>query len=251
VSSKTTKTTVKLVRNRILNALPPGERRALLRELEMLDLPRQASISRAGEPMTDVYFPETCMVSVVSTMSNGSCIEAGVIGIRGMAALPVFLDSKEHLLDSFVQVPGRAGRMSADAFRRRARPGSALYALGLRYASYFMQQVARSAACNALHRLEQRCARWLLLTADELQRSDYSLTHEYLAEMLGVRRASVTDVAAELSERGLVKYSRGRVRIVDAPALAKAACECYRLVSAEAERMLAGRSAQSTAATHS
>ena len=234
------KAEVKLVHNRILESLPAAERRQILRELEIVELPRQTSISRAGEPMTDVYFPETCMVSVVTTMRNGSCVEAGVIGARGMAALPVILKSEEHLLDSFVQVPGRAGRLSADTFRRASAPGTALHDLSLRYASIFLQQVARSAACNALHRLEQRCARWLLLAADELQRVDYSLTHEYLAEMLGVRRASVTDVASEFSERGLVEYARGRVRIVDARGLAKTACECYHLVTREAERLLGG-----------
>jgi CRP-like cAMP-binding protein len=229
----------KLVRNRILKSLPPAESRRLLRELEILELPRQHPVTEPGQKMRWVYFPESCMISVVSTMKTGACIEVGIIGRRGMAALPVFLGSEDHLMESFVQVPGRAGRVPAEAFQSNAVPGTALYERSLRYASYFLQQVARSAACNSLHRLEQRCARWLMLTADELGRADFSLTHEYLAEMLGVRRASVTDVASEFGERGLVEYSRGRVRIVNPDGLAKAACECYRLVSAEAERMFA------------
>jgi CRP-like cAMP-binding protein len=233
------KATPKLIRNRLLKGLPASERRPILAELEILDLERHAGISRAGQPMTHVYFPESCMISVVSTMGNGSCVEAGIIGSRGMSALPVFLDAPDHLLDSFVQVPGRAGRIPAEVFRRSAVTGTTLHSLSLHYASFFLEQVARSAACNALHRLEQRCARWLLLASDELGRPDFSLTHEYLAEMLGVRRASVTDVAAELSQRRLVEYSRGRVRIIDARGLAKAACECYGLVTRAAERMLA------------
>lgn len=234
-----TKPTAKLLRNRILKSLPAAESRRLLRELEIVDLPRQHPVSEPGRKMSWVYFPESCMISVVSTMRTGACIEVGIIGRRGMAALPVFLASEHHLMESFVQVPGRAGRLPAEAFQSNAVPRTALYDRSLRYASYFLQQVARSAACNSLHRLEQRCARWLLLAADELGRTDFSLTHEYLAEMLGVRRASVTDVASEFSERGLVEYSRGRVRIVDPKALARAACECYALVTEEAERMFA------------
>lgn len=214
-----------------------------MRELEIVELPRQQQVTQPGLPVRWVYFPETCMVSVVSTMQSGACIEVGIIGRRGMTALPLFLKSDQSLMESFVQVAGRAARLPAEAFQRSAAPGTALYERSLRYVNYFLQQVARSAACNALHRLEQRCARWLLLTAEEVGRPDFSLTHEYLAEMLGVRRASITDTAAEFSDRGLVKYSRARVHIIDVPGLARAACECYRLVSDEAEKMLAdGRS---------
>jgi CRP-like cAMP-binding protein len=188
-----------------------------------------------------VYFPETCMISVVSTLGNGACIEVGVIGRRGMAALPVFLDSEYNLMEAFIQVPGRAARVPAEVFLSTSAPGTALYARGLRYTSYFLQQMARSAACNALHRLEQRCARWLLLAADELGRADFSLTHEYLSEMLGVGRASISDLAAEFSDRNLVKYSRGRVHIIDSDGLARTACECYRLITREAENVFVSK----------
>ena len=244
------KPAVRLIRNRFLKALPAFERRRIVAELEMVDMPRARSVSEPGQPMKHVYFPETCMVSVVSTTGTGACIEVGIIGCRGMAALPVFLGSDYNLVESFVQVPGRAGRIPAETFRASAGPGTALYEQSLRYTSFFLQQIARSAACNALHRLEQRCARWLLLTAEELGRQDFSLTHEYLAEMLGVRRASITDIAAEFSQRGLVRYSRGRVRIMDARALARAACECYRMLSEEAERMLSGSSRRAASSSH-
>lgn len=236
--SVSTKAAIRLVRNRFLKALPAFERRRIVAELEMVDMPRAKSVTEIGQPMKFVYFPETCMVSVVSTTRSGTSIEVGIIGCRGMAALPVFLGFDDNLVESFVQVPGRAGRIPAETFRASAGPGTALYEQSLRYTSFFIQQVARSAACNALHRLEQRCARWLLLASEELGRHDFSLTHEYLAEMLGVRRASITDIAAEFSQRGLVRYSRARVRIIDVRGLSRAACECYRMVSDEAERML-------------
>jgi hypothetical protein len=151
--------------------------------------------------MTDVYFPETCMVSVVTTMRNGSCVEAGS-SERGA-----------WRRSGHPEVGGAPARQLRPGARKGGTPvrgyvppglgaGHRAHDLSLRYASIFLQQVARSAACNALHRLEQRCARWLLLAADELQRVDYSLTHEYLAEMLACGEPASRTLASEFSERG-------------------------------------------------
>jgi len=234
---------MKLVRNRLVRALPPAERRRLTRELEIVELPRRKAISEAGQRMRHVYFPENAMISVVSFTREGSVVEVAVIGRGGMAAIPIFLGSEENPLDSFVQIPGRAARLSAERFRALASPGSALYDLSFRYITFFLQQIARSAACNALHRLEQRCARWLLLASGEIGSRKFSLTHEFLSEMLGVRRASVSDVAAEFSARGLVKYQRGRVEIVDPQGLGRVSCECYRDILEEADRIFRRRAA--------
>jgi CRP-like cAMP-binding protein len=228
---------MKLVRNRLVQALPAAERRRLTRDLEMVDMERNTTIAEAGQSVRQVYFPETAMVSVVSSTRDGLTVEVGVIGRSGTTGIPVFLASEENALDSFVQIPGRAGRISAERFRDYAAPGTALAELSLRYTNFFLQQIARAAACNVLHRLEQRCARWLLLASEEVGSREFSLTHEFLSEMLGVRRASVTDVAAEFSERELMKYRRGRVKIVDPKGLEQASCECFRDIFDERDRV--------------
>jgi len=228
---------MKLVRNRLVQALPTAERRRISRELEIVDLPRRKTITEAGQGARYVYFPETAMVSVVSFTRDDLSVEVGIIGRSGTTAVPVFPASDEDALDSFVQIPGRAGRLPAESFRLYARPGTGLYDLSFRYTNFFLRQVARSAACNALHRLEQRCARWLLLAGEEVGSQEFSLTHEFLAEMLGVRRASVTDVAAAFSERGVVKYRRGRVKIIDPQALGKISCACYRDILEDEDRI--------------
>jgi CRP-like cAMP-binding protein len=225
-------------RNRILSALPLPELHELAPLLETVELKSRDPLWEPGRPIHTVLFPETCMVSMVATMEDGSSVEVGVVGRDGMVGLPILLGVGTSLTESFVQIPGRAMRMPADAFRRRVIPGTALHERLLRYAHAFLEQTAQSAACNRLHSLKQRCARWLLMTRDCVGEAEFPLTQEFLAQMLGVRRPGVTQVASLLSDEGLISYTRGRVRIASVDGLEAAACECYSTVREEIDRAL-------------
>lgn len=228
--------------NRILSALPAAEYRKLTAKMKRVQLKLREGVSAAGKRMTHVIFPESALISTVSTMKNGATIEVGVTGREGMAGLPLLLEGGVAPTDSFVQVPGEGVRMSAEDFRREVTPNTTLYRLLLRYTQAFLDQTSQFAACNRLHGLSQRCARWLLMTHDQVGGPDLALTHEFLAQMLGVRRAGVSEAVGALARKGLIKSSRGKVSLLDVPGLEEASCECYFLIRAVWERLLpAGR----------
>ncbi|HEX2717910.1 MAG TPA: Crp/Fnr family transcriptional regulator, partial [Gemmatimonadaceae bacterium] len=188
-------------------------------------------------PITHVYFPETCVVSLISTLHHGGAVEVGTVGCEGMAGLPVFLADNESPMRAIVQIPGAALRVDAEYFARATAVGR-LHVLLLRYTQAFLTQVAQTAACNAAHLVEERCARWLLATRDRVDGDTFPLTHEFLAFMLGVRRAGVTVAMQALQDAGLVRYGRGWVTIVNRGGLEAASCECYATVRAHYARLL-------------
>ncbi len=191
-----------------------------------------------GSPIPLVYFPETSMISVVSTMENGSTAEVGVIGRDGMTGLPLILRVGATSTEAFVQVPGDALRVPAKVFHGLLETNTRTHRLLLQYTHTFLHQVARSAACNLFHTISHRCAKWLLMTWDRVGKTEFELTHEFLAEMLGSRRAGVSAAAFQLKKAGLIDYRNGRIRIRNAEGLKKVSCECYFLIQKETNQVL-------------
>src|SRR2546430_4742891 len=155
------------------------------------------------------------------------------MGNESMVGLPVFLGVETSPAQAIVQIAGDAVRMAATVFREEVRPGSTLHDLLQHYTQALMMSMAQTAACNRLHTIEQRCSRWLLQTHDRVQSDEFSLTQEFLAQMLGVRRATVNSAAGALHEAGFIRYSRGMITILDRPRLEAHACECYRIIRTE------------------
>jgi CRP-like cAMP-binding protein len=223
----------------LLATLHPAWQRRLLPDLELVPLAQKAVLHEPGQPLGHVYFPVSGVISMVAVMATGGRIEVGLVGHEGLAGLPVFLGEETTPSRYVVQVPGQALRMRAQAFRARAAGDGPLHRLLLRYTGAFLTQLAQSVACNGLHSVEQRCCRWLLMTHVRARRDRFPLTHEFLAGMLGVRRASVSEVARGLQRAGLIRYVRGQLAVLDRAGLAAAACECHRVVQSHFDRLLA------------
>lgn len=227
--------------NRLLATLPPAEFGRIAPHLEAVALEVRHTVIEPNRTIEDVYFPVDCVVSILGLMEDGSAVESATVGNEGMAGLPVYLGAMQMAGQAFVQVPGTAYRMPAGVLREEIRRGSALSALLGRYTQALFTMVSQSSACNRKHSVEARCARWLLQTHDRVPGDAFELTQLFLSQMLGVRRAAVSGVAAGLQARGLITYVRGRIEIVDRAGLDAASCVCYGIVRAEFTRMLEGR----------
>jgi len=224
--------------NLILAFLPPDEREQLRPKLQSVELEQGQIVCEPNVPVEHVYFIDQGMICVVSTMRNGASIEVGTIGSEGMAGLWVMLGVEAVPYRHVVQVAGQARRMSAPALVAELKPDRMLPKLLNRYHAAFNTQVMQGMACNGLHSVVQRCCRWLLTTQDRLGSRELNITHEFLAQMLGVRRASVTEVLRPLQTDGLIRASRGKVVILDPKRLADASCECYGVIRGEYQRLL-------------
>ena len=227
--------------NRLLAALPPEDRAWLEPHLERMELEIGQVIAEPNQPFSHVYFPETAIVSVVNRMVDGSAIEVGTVGNEGMVGVAAYLDAEADESRTFAQIPGRALRAPAQVIADAGDERPGVRRLFNRYTQAYLTQVAQGAACNRLHHLEARCARWLLMTHDRVGGSDsFPLKQEFLAMMLGVRRAGVTVAAGSLQDAGLIRYRRGGIRVLDRVGLEGAACECYGVVRRQFERLLPG-----------
>jgi CRP-like cAMP-binding protein len=232
-------TTPELAReNRLLAALPSAELAGLLPQLEPVDLALKDSLYETHQPIRHVWFPARGVVSMVANLQNGAIVEVGTIGNEGMVGLPAHLGAETAAVTCFSQIPGRALRMGVEALRRATRAEDALTDALNRYAQAFFTQLSQGVACNRLHSLQERCARWLLQTHDRAMADEFPLTHEFLAQMLGVRRAGVTEAASGLQQAGAISYKQGRVTVLDRQALEDASCECYGVIRAEYERLV-------------
>jgi CRP-like cAMP-binding protein len=226
-------------RNRLLAALPPDEYRRLEPELTAVPLPQHTVLEPAGGPIERIYFPWDGVCSFTATMRDGRTVEVGTIGNEGVVGIAAFFGGGLPDVETIVQVPGegatmmRAGRFVAEMERR-----GALYQLVRRYSQALLALMAQSVACNALHDMDQRCARWLLMTHDRVEGDTLLLTHEYLATMIGARRPTVTLVAKRLQRAEPIDYRRGRIVIRNRPGLARLSCECYAVVRAQFERLV-------------
>jgi CRP-like cAMP-binding protein len=221
--------------NRVLSALPATELAALSRHLETATLASGDVLYPEHVRIEHVYFPDSAVISFLKRMSDGSVIEVGTIGNEGVAGLSTFLGGASSS-EALAQIPGSARRMPADEFRLAIDQLPTLRRLLGACTHAFMMQMAQTVACNRLHDIEQRCARWLLLTHDRVGGLDtFPLTHKFLSFMLGVRRAGVTEALGSLAKDGLIQSAKGHVTILDRPGLEAACCECYAAVRSSAD----------------
>ena len=225
--------------NRLLRGLPSEEYQRIAGALRAVPLEFKQVLQRQDEPIRHVYFPHGGVVSVVTITRDGRMVEAATVGHEGMVDVGAVLGATRALHEILVQVPGIAAHaLPIDVFRREMARGGVFAERISRYGQAFLALVTQSIACNGLHSVEQRCCRWLLMTADRMHEPDFPLTQEFLAVMLGVRRASVHAVVRMLRERDLIRYSRRRVRLVDRAGVEARACECYGVVRAHFHRLL-------------
>jgi len=222
--------------NRILASLGPAEYERLKPQLTTVDLETKFEFWRPNETIEAVYFPIDLVGSILARTEAGS-VEVGTVGYEGVVGLPVFLGSSSFAGIAIVQMPGRAERMEAKAFHRESQNGR-LREVMQRYTLGFMTEVSQGTACNRAHSAEQRLARWLLVVQDRVGRDEFPLTQEFMGQMLGVRRATVSDTASGLQSAGLIRYTRGNMKIENRAGLEQAACECYQIVRNEFERLL-------------
>jgi len=225
--------------NQILDALLPKDYERLLPALSPVSFNLKHLLLESGKAIDTVYFPISAVVSLLTTMDDGSAVEVATIGNEGIVGVPVFLGAQALGARDFyqVQVPGQVVAMAAGAFLK-ATGRDPLRGLVQRYAQALFSQVTQQVACNGLHSIEERCSRWMLLTHDRVGGDEFPLTQEFLAQMLGVRRASVSVAAGVLQRAGFIRYFRGRVAIVDRDGLENASCECYRIIRTEFDRLL-------------
>ncbi len=223
--------------NLILTALPSEELNRLCDHLEPFELKLGDILQVPEDPIKYVYFPTHGIISLLATLEGGETVETGVVGREGMVGISIVLGVDTTTSQALVQGAGSAQRMKAQSLKVFLRNGGALHALLLRYIHTIFAQISQTAACNRVHSLNERLARWLLLTHDRLGRDNFGLTHEFLARMLGTRRAGVSVAASALREAGLIDYSRGEVAVLDRQGLEAASCECYSVVKAEFDRL--------------
>lgn len=214
--------------NQLLRALTPSDYALMVPQLRRVALAAGESISDAHARPRHVYFPETAVLSLVIVMQDGGTVEAATVGNEGIAGVSAFLGDGTMNSRCLTQIAGDAQRLPASALSRVAAESPALDFLLRRYSQAFMNQLAQSVACNRLHSIEQRCARWLLMTHDRIGGGDtFDLTQEFLSYMLGVRREGVSAASRTLQHLGIIRYRRGHISVLDRPALERASCECY------------------------
>lgn len=224
--------------NHLLGGLPDAEYASLEPFLEPIQATHGEIVARPGRTIDYAYFPLSGMVSVVALMSEGLGAEVATVGNEGMIGLPIFLGGDSSPFHLMWQLAGAALRIRAADLLPAAIPGSRLGSILTTYSQAFFVQTAQNAACNGLHAVHQRGARWLLATQDRAGGDEFFLTHEFLAFMLGVTRQSVSIAVADFAGRGLISYQRGHMRILDRAGLEAASCECYRIIRAEFIRLL-------------
>lgn len=224
--------------NRILARLPGAEYRRLAPHMEVISLTAGEVLYRPDKPIRYVYFPESAVISQLATLEDGSTAEVGLVGREGMLGIRLLFGAETALHEAIVQVTGGAVRMRVEPLEEVVRSRGPLYALLLDYAQALLVQIRQSVVCNAHHSIRQRLARWLLVMNDEAGSDELLLTHEIIADMMGTRRAGVTDALGKFREEGLVSLRRGRVTVLDREGLKGVSCECYRAIKREYDRLL-------------
>jgi CRP-like cAMP-binding protein len=225
-------------RNQLLAAMPPKGFKVLEDDLEHVPLTLKKVLHERGRDITHVYFPTDGVVSMINEPGPAESVEIATIGREGMVGVPVILGAAAMPSVVFVQVPGEALRIKTASLVAAMNRDGDLRQLLLRYVLALMNQIAHSASCNRLHEVQERCARWLLLTHDRVSGDSFPLTQEFLAQMLGVHRPTVSVAAGMLQKAGLIEYVRGTITIVDRKGLEAASCRCYKLITQEYDRLL-------------
>jgi CRP-like cAMP-binding protein len=228
------------IANRILRSLPANEYAQLIPYVEVVRLRIGQVLHEPGDEMPYVYFPNHGVLSMLTILESGEAVEIATVGNEGMADLSVFLGLRSATSRLINQVPGEMLRLKPPAFLRLVEACPGLRAgLGLYMVAMFTL-VSQTAACNRIHSLEERCARWILITHDRVDADTFPLTQEFLSTMLGVRRPSVTVAAGMLQHAGFITYSRGNMTVVDRAGLEGSACECYRIITEQFQRLPGG-----------
>lgn len=225
-------------RNRLLAALRPAEIALLQPHLKELQLEQGIILQEQGERIDRVYFPNSGMISLVAVMEQGNAVETATVGREGAVGAMSGLGPRRAFTRAVVQMPGIGLQITTPKFQSIVEQSPAIRDIVVRYNEVLLAQVQQSAACNALHEAEARFCRWLLQSRDRSDSDIVPITQEFLAQMLGVRRTTVTLVAQSLQDAELLRYRRGRIEILDRPGLEQRACECYRVVSQELEQYL-------------
>lgn len=217
-------------RNQLLASLSANKFKEIQADLERVKLRRGEIIYKAGEPLEYVYFPESCIISMVTVFEDGTSVESGIIGREGMTGMSIALSDETSNREVCVQVTGSCLRMKAKSFCGAMERGGVFQRAVLNYTSSFFEQVTQTGACGSHHSLNERLARLLLMCYDRTEGNKIFITHEFIAQMLGTYRPNVTNVAVSLKEQALIDYRRGLITIVDKKGLETTACECYRVI---------------------
>ena len=232
--------------NLLLDALPEDVQERLAGDLEPVALAAGQVLCEAGASVHDAYFPTSAIVSMHCLLESGSTAQVAMIGRDGMVGLSLFLGAERSMSQIDVQTAGRAYRLPAHALRAEFARSGALMQVLLRYTQFFINQMVQSAACNQHGTVEQRLCRWLLLGLDRSPGGELWMTHELIANALGVRREGISEAAARLQRQGAIHYHRGHIDVVDRAALERGACECYRMEKREMGRVRFGQPAPGT-----
>jgi CRP-like cAMP-binding protein len=224
--------------NSLLEMLPAAPRAALQPHLSRVSLVQRQILWNPHQPITDVLFPVTALVSIVGQAGKGEDVQVAAVGRFGLVGLPVFLGDTHSPRAAVVQLPGEADRISAAAFREVAAHQPELRRVIHRFIQAFLTEAAQTAVCNCHHHAERRLARWLLTSQDRCGRAEFTVTHEFISQMLGMRRATVTGELGKLQTAGLIRTTPGRIVLLDRAGLEGLACECYHIIAGEYRRLL-------------
>lgn len=224
--------------NYLLATLPVSEHRYLSSQLELVHMPPGKVLCEPGGVLSHVYFPTTSVVSILHITQEGSCAETAVVGNEGMIGVSLFMGGESGISKAVVQSPGYAYRLKKQVLKQEFDRSSSVRQVLLRYTQALIAQVAQTAACNRHHSVDQQLCRWLLLNLDRSLSNDLTMTHEAIANRLGVRREGITDAAGKLRSAGAIHYNRGHITVLDRSRLEDRSCECYAVVKNEFDRLL-------------
>lgn len=224
--------------NHLLHALPTGDYERIASHLELIPMRLGDVLYESGDKLRFVYFPTTCIVSLLYVMEDGASAEIAVVGNEGILGISLFMGGETTPSRAVVQSAGHAFRLKAELLKNEfGRFGPTMHLL-LRYTQALITQMAQTAVCNRHHSVDQQLCRWLLLSLDRLSSSELSMTQELIANMLGVRREGVTEAAGKLQDAKLIRYRRGKITVLDRPGVEARSCECYQVVKTEFDRLL-------------
>ncbi len=232
-----------LQQNHLLAALPAAELARISEGISITPMPLGHVLYESGDEMRHVYFPTTAIVSLLYVMEDGSSAEIAIVGNEGIVGISLFMGGESTPSRAIVQSAGQAFRVASNILKEEFRRAGPVQHVLLRYTQALITQMSQTAVCNRHHSVEQQLCRWLLMSLDRLASDELTMTQELIANMLGVRREGVTESAGKLQKLGLIEYSRGHIKVLDRPALEAHACECYRVVKTEFERLLPARMA--------
>jgi CRP-like cAMP-binding protein len=224
--------------NHLLDALPENDYERLAPHLEVIPLRLGDVLCESGGKLRYVYFPTTCIISLLYVMQDGASAEIAVVGNEGLLGISLFMGGDTTPSRAIVQSAGHAVRLEATILKKEFDRFGPLMHLLLRYTQALITQMAQTAVCNRHHSIDQQLCRWLLLSLDRMDSNELRMTQELIANLLGVRREGITEAAGKLQEAGLIHYTRGRITVLDRPGVEARSCECYRVVKAEFDRIL-------------